>query len=848
MALVSLLVSVTVSCSNGGSSNAGSGGSAGRRTGGSNAGGSGGDSKSTGDSGGHSAGGAASGGSSGGASGGAAGQAGGNSGGNGGGTTSAGAGGRSTGGAGGGISGRGGTSSIIDAGTGTSFFVAPTGSDSNPGTMAEPFKTIAKARDQVRTINASMTDDITVYLRGGTYNLTETLKFDPTDSGGNGHRIFYRAYPGETPVIMAATQVTGWTQDKGNVYKASLSRKTKLRSLYVNDKRAYMASKNMSCQGSWGNYAVTAGSAPWAWSSGSHADGAKYNPSDFPAIASNADDIEIESGSTWNKAIVCVREVTSEASNRIAKLQQPYGAIAQRVDSGAAFNFGFHTVWNAYEFLSSPGQFYFDKTAGTVYYYKNSDEDMATATVYAPSGLETLVSIAGTSTANRVKSLTFYGLTFKYSDWNLANVDGSCGKTSVQGSAVQIVYEQGQYQAGYMGRDDVLPDAIRVDNADSIVFERNVIAHTGAEGIGFINDVSNSQIIGNLLYDLAGSAIVLSHPQHVYIGDWTATNHEKYRPEVEGACSKDVIKDNFISQTTRMFKGNAAVAAFYPDTLLFTHNVVMDTAYNGLSMGWGWWNFDGSNGSVAQGKPTTTMKNNTVTYNQFFNVMQALMDSGAVYTLAAQPGSLIDHNYVRGVPPGQGRYGFHSDEGSAYITTSNNVLDTDLKAQHSINVGDWGKQHDHTYKNNYATKGDYAFQDGGSVKQAPNSTYEPLKTYSDTIWPVEAYNICVGAGIEPAYQDIILATAIPLQDIVFPASVTVAGGTALTIKSTGDATNVAWFAPSGTTSFSAGPTMTKTEGTSTTLAAPSQMGTYRLFVQSSAGAASAPSSAKLVVR
>lgn len=750
------------------------------------------------------------------------------------------------GGVSGGTLGSGGTPASAGGAAGTAYFVAPTGSDSNPGTLAAPFLTIAKARDTVRTINAKMTDDVTVYLRGGTYNLTETVKFEPADSGTNGHRVYYRAYQGETPVIMAATPVTGWTQHNGSIYKAPLARTTKLRSLYVNDKRAYMASKTMGCQGSWGTYSVTAGSASWAWSNGSQADGCKYKLSDFPAIASNASDIEIESSSTWNKVTVCVREVTSDGTNRIVKLQQPYAAIAQRVDSGAGFHFDSHKVSNAYEFLASPGQFYFDKSAGTVCYYKNSDEDMTAAKVYAPSGIETLVSIAGSSTSNRVKNLTFYGLTFKYSDWNLMNIAGSYGKANVQGSAIQIAYEEGQYQAGYMRRDDVCPDAIRVDNSDSIVFERNIIAHTGAEGIGFINDVVNSQIIGNQIYDIAGSAIVLSHPQHVYIGD--GGTHEIFAPGIEGVCSNDVIKNNFIHQTTRLFKGHAAVAAFYPATMVFSHNLVNDNGYNGLSMGWGWWNFDGSSGSVAVGKPTSTMKKNTVTYNQLFNSMQTLMDSGAVYTLGSQPDTVIDHNYVRGIPAGQGRYGFHSDEGSAFITTSNNVLDTDLKAQCSINVGDWGKQHDHTYRNNFATKGDYAFQDGGGVSQAPNSNYEPLKTYADGVWPVEAYNICVGAGIEPAYQDIIPTAVVALPDIVFPASVTVSAGTPITIKSTAVPANVVWFAPSGTTSFSAGTAMTKAEGTSTTLAAPSKTGTYRLFVQSAAGAVSGPSSASLLVR
>ena len=396
-----------------------------------------------------------------------------------------------------------------------------------------------------------------------------------------------------------------------------------------------------------------------------------------------------------------------------------------------------------------------------------------------------------------------------------------------------------------MRRDDVCPDAIRVDNADSIVFERNVIAHTGAEGIGFINDVVNSQIIGNQIYDIAGSAIVLSHPQHVYIGD--GGTHEKYAPGIEGACSNDVIKDNFISQTTRLFKGHAAVAAFYPDTMLFTHNLVNDNGYNGLSMGWGWWNFDGSTGSVAPGKPTTTMKKNTVTYNQLFNSMQVLMDSGAVYTLASQPDTLIDHNYVKGIPAGQGRYGLHSDEGSAYITTSNNVLDTDLKAQCSINVGDWGKQHDHTYKNNYATKGDYAFQDGGGVNQAPNSTYEPLKTYADAVWPVEATtSVPVRASSRPIRTSF-FPQWFPCRMWSFPQVFRRRQGLAITIKSTGDSANTVWFAPAGTKSFAEGATMTKAAGTSTTITAPATKGTYKLYIVDSHGSTSAESAAKLVI-
>jgi hypothetical protein len=80
-----------------------------------------------------------------------------------------------------------------------SIFVAPSGDDANPGTMAQPLKTTAKARDVVRGMTAGMTADITVYLRGGTYQQTSTLTFANADSGKNGFYVKYVAYRNEQP-------------------------------------------------------------------------------------------------------------------------------------------------------------------------------------------------------------------------------------------------------------------------------------------------------------------------------------------------------------------------------------------------------------------------------------------------------------------------------------------------------------------------------------------------------------------------------------------------------------------------------------------------------------------------
>ncbi|MFC1957812.1 SwmB domain-containing protein, partial [Chloroflexota bacterium] len=86
------------------------------------------------------------------------------------------------------------------------------------------------------------------------------------------------------------------------------------------------------------------------------------------------------------------------------------------------------------------------------------------------------------------------------------------------------------------------------------------------------------------------------------------------------------------------------------------------------------------------------------------------------------------------------------------------------------------------------------------------------------------------------------------QDTVFASSVSKSGGASVTIVSSGDATNNVWFAPSGTTIFAEGATMTKAaSGTATTILAPATAGAYKLFVIDAAGNRSSASTATLTV-
>lgn len=80
------------------------------------------------------------------------------------------------------------------------YFVSPTGNDSNPGTETAPFYSLAKA------VALAQPGDV-IYMRGGTYLYTSTITIDRAGAPTNWIRLF--AYPGERPVLNFSNQPYG---------------------------------------------------------------------------------------------------------------------------------------------------------------------------------------------------------------------------------------------------------------------------------------------------------------------------------------------------------------------------------------------------------------------------------------------------------------------------------------------------------------------------------------------------------------------------------------------------------------------------------------------------------------
>jgi parallel beta-helix repeat protein len=112
--------------------------------------------------------------------------------------------------------------SVTSAAFGATFYVSPTGSDSNPGTLAAPFATPQKAL-------AVMASGDTVYLRGGTYNLSTQVKTVAAGTAANYCELW--AYPGEKPIfnfasLPAATKGLYIAKDYWHVRGIEVSRAT----------------------------------------------------------------------------------------------------------------------------------------------------------------------------------------------------------------------------------------------------------------------------------------------------------------------------------------------------------------------------------------------------------------------------------------------------------------------------------------------------------------------------------------------------------------------------------------------------------------------------------------------
>ena len=757
-------------------------------------------------------------------------------------------------------------SDVEDRNVAHTVYVSTTGNDdTGDGSQGKPFATIEKAKEHVRTLDKD-SGDIVVKIAGGLYELEDTIVFDENDSGNENCTIYYEAVDGEEPIISGGKLLEGdweeatevdWLDDGIKAYKTDLVRNDKLRAIYVNGERASMTRRSARPLRSVGNYSVTKGEADWAWISKSGIKEGNVFAADFglPADTRNPQNIELESGSTWVKAIVCADtlEETPEGDTQV-NFQMPYAAIAQQPSWNCNYNpTGNNDVVNVFEWLSEPGEFYFDQAGSTLYYIPKEGEDMADAEVIIPE-LVTLVDIKGsTPKQDYAAHITFRGLTFAYSDWNLAEVDGSHGNATVQGCTYMNKFSTGNWHDDMYRSYDVAPAAVHATSAHDIAILDGKIEMTGYLGFHAENDVYNIEVTGNYIGHTGGGGVTIGHPQHVYENDteehWVGgsgsnnagPDKEKFQNGTEAVPKNIYIRNNYFLENCYFFPGCSPIATYFTQNMWIEHNFIYKCSYSAMSIGWGWCNFDGEVGSDSQlpGLPTTTSRNNHVNYNRIEDYASILQDCGGIYTLGQQgdgtPGgtdysqySEFNGNYInvyRETPDwvNEGRWinGFHPDEGSAYILFDSNVITNTLRNVYEMN--NWRRKHDLVVTNGFSNS-------SKSETTAPNCSLDQYVS-AESIWPKAGNNVVLNSGLEDEYTYLIDETVMPDSYYELASNVRLSAGDTLNRRGLLEADDEVWLAPAGTKDFAEGPTMTKAAGNEKTIRVPTELGEYKLYIK-----------------
>ena len=328
-------------------------------------------------------------------------------------------------------------------------------------------------------------------------------------------------------------------------------------------------------------------------------------------------------------------------------------------------------ITNAKELLDQEGEWYLDYRAGKVYYMPRPGENMAKAEVTVPA-LETLMKVEGTP-ENRVKGITFEGITFAYTTWMRPSI---CGHAPLQAGMYmteayklrpKMIRPNGDHKLdnqGWVGRPAA---AILVNRADDIHFKKCRFEHLASTGVDYHLYTKGGSIDRCTFTDIGGNGIVA--------GTFGGEAHEAHLPylpkDMDIVCTALEITNNLITDVTNEDWGCVGIAAGYVRDIKICHNEISEVSYTGISMGWGW------------NQQPCAMANNLVDGNLIHHYAKHMYDTAGIYTLGAQPHSFIQNNVVRDIytppyahDPNHWFY-LYTDEGSSCITVRNNWTPTE---------------------------------------------------------------------------------------------------------------------------------------------------------------------------
>lgn len=551
---------------------------------------------------------------------------------------------------------------------GAEFYVSPQGDDGSPGTLEEPFKTLDRARDAVRTLKKQhdgKTPDggVTIWLRGGRYELVEPFVLGPEDSGREGAPTVYRAYAEERPLLSGGRVIRGWRKVEGplpglpkaaqeKVWVADVPEakdsKWSFRQLWANGKRSTRA--RWPNQGETGfqivdvsvpkGDALKPGSAQDRW-----LDSLKrawrtvqFRPEDLKAFPDGKlpDDLGNRNA-----------EVFTMVGGRWATMRIPIGQV-KGLQLTTAVPMGFLThywggmhlmpgrnsgagtgyVENALSLLDAVGEWYLDAGAGRVYYLPSEGEDPNAEEFVAPK-LEQLLCLRGNA-ETPVRFVELRGVRFEHAEWRTPEFGYRPILFCMHGTQfTPVVMPESVVSGSLRPKDETpefcLPAAVDLVHAERCVLESCHIGRVGASGIGMAEGCRSNRVTGCEAFDTGGHGIHVGSAHGTVCGEdfgWK-------RPEDQPLANE--ISNCRVHHTGEMDWGAAGILSTFSRKTRIAHNLVEDVPYAGI----------GGCLSFLAFRPGWE-EEVTIEYNHIHHAAQRLFDTGGIYTegIASKPSAL----------------------------------------------------------------------------------------------------------------------------------------------------------------------------------------------------------------
>ena len=571
---------------------------------------------------------------------------------------------------------------IFEEGGGTGeIWVQPMGNDDGPGTKDSPMGSIAaalrKAREWRRLSDPFIRNGIRIIVRGGDYVLDQPLFMRPEDAGTDACPTIIEAAPGETPVLSGGRSIGGWVK-KGKLWEADIPQDgghaLAFRTLWVNGVKAISA-RSVDDYDSMPRILAVDKHQQAIW---------------IPAtgkMPANPAGMEMVIHQMWATAVLRVKDVAREGNKYKLTFCQPESRIefehpwpAPVMDSAHKLNgSSAYYLVNAIEFLDRPGEWYEDMNKGKVYYLPRAGEDMSHASVVAPA-LETLVRMEGVAD-RQVSHIQWKGITFSYSTWMRPSGQGhvplQAGMYLLDAYKLKIPGtpdKAGLENQAWIGRP---PGAVEVSYSNHILFEGCQFQHLASTGLDLVRGTGQDSIAGCVFRDIGGTGIQVGT-----YSDPAFETHLPYDPTDQREVSEgDVISDNLVTDCTNEDWGCVGISTGYVRDIKIEHNEVSEVSYSGICVGWGWT------------KTVNCMRNNRIAGNYVHHYAKHMYDVGGIYTLSAQPGTIITDNRIDSIyhpsyahDPGHW-FWFYFDEGSSYITIRDNWCPGDKFMRNSNGPG-----------------------------------------------------------------------------------------------------------------------------------------------------------------